>query len=204
MWYYIFALVTFEAFASVFSFTPQQVVKSAEGLLIIEKMILKKGGKIMGKQITPMAKARLRVKKDDPTVMSNRYIERLNYTRLSYYLVNCGFFTQWSSVDDRGADFIAIKYDSSAVYRIQLKSRATLDDKYKGKDLYMAFPLDSNSPEKDWVIVSYDDLENICGHYKSYVDKGSWSTGRVSKDCRKKLVKVSIIDPVSFSWFDGQ
>lgn len=108
MWYYIFALVTFEAFASVFSFTPQQVVKSAEGLLIIEKMILKKGGKIMGKQITPMAKARLRVKKDDLTVMSNRYIERLNYTRLSYYLVNCGFFTQWSSVDDRGADFIKV------------------------------------------------------------------------------------------------
>ena len=49
MWYYIFALVTFEAFASVFSFTPQQVVKSAEGLLIIEKMILKKGWKDYGK-----------------------------------------------------------------------------------------------------------------------------------------------------------
>lgn len=158
----------------------------------------------MRKQITPIAKTRLRIKKGDPTVMSNRYIERLNYMRLSYYLVNCGFFTQWSSVDDRGADFIAIKYDSSAVYRIQLKSRATLDDKYKGKDLYMAFPLDSNSPEKDWVIVSYDDLENICGHYKSYIGKGSWSTGRVSKDCRKKLAKASIIDPVSFSWFDGQ
>ena len=68
----------------------------------------------------------------------------------------------------------------------------------------MAFPLDSSSPEKDWVIVSYDDLENICGHYKSYIGKGSWSTGRVSKDCRKKLAKASIIDPVSFSWFDGQ
>lgn len=158
----------------------------------------------MDKKIFPISKSLLKAKKHDKKVMSSRYIERLNYVRLSYYLINCGYFTQWFTVDDRGADFIAIKHDSSVAYRIQLKSRMELNKKYKGKGLYIAFPLASVVPEKDWVIVNFDDLENIFGHEKSYLERGSLSHGSVPKKYRNQVIEASLISPVSFDWFDGQ
>lgn len=156
----------------------------------------------MDKEITPISRLLLRSKKKNKNMVGDNYIERLNYVRLSYYLINCGYFTQWLSIDDNGADFTAIKYDSSTIYKIQLKSRVTLNSKYEDKDLCIAFPLNSKKPEKDWVIVKYTDLKEIFGNQKSYVEKGSWSTPSVPKKYRQQVIAASLIAPVSFSWFD--
>ena len=57
-------------------------------------------------------------------------------TSTSDYRFNCIKLND----DWQGADFLAYHKDGSTTLKVQLKARAVINKKYRGKDLYLAFP----------------------------------------------------------------
>lgn len=154
-----------------------------------------------------------------------KLIEQINYSRLSNYLINCGYLPQWLNFDSEGADFVIFSYDQTKIYKIQLKSRVTLDREYYGKGLYIAFPQDETKPLSNWVIVDHDQMYDHWEKPKKYIEniinknqqideynqqlpqdgkkkhhqKPYWSTKKTTKEQWQDCVDWSIIPPDKFS-----
>ncbi|WP_341485478.1 hypothetical protein [Thioclava sp. GXIMD4215] len=71
--------------------------------------------------------------------LNSRQKETYNFHRTAARLVEYGYNSILLSDDWLGADFIAYHNDGQRFYRIQLKGRLTIDNKYVGRDLYIAF-----------------------------------------------------------------
>jgi hypothetical protein len=55
--------------------------------------------------------------------------------------------------DWQGADFLAYRINGTTTLKVQLKSRLTIQEKYSGKNIWMAFP------HKDhWYLIEHDQL----------------------------------------------
>lgn len=67
--------------------------------------------------------------------------ENFNYHKVASALADYGYDSMRLNNDWQGADFIAVKGDE--MIKVQLKSRFTLDAKYEGKDIYIAFVEDA-------------------------------------------------------------
>ena len=63
--------------------------------------------------------------------------ENYNYHKVASVLADYGYDSMRLNNDWQGADFIAVKGDD--MLKIQLKGRFTLDKKYIGKDIFIAF-----------------------------------------------------------------
>ena len=112
--------------------------------------------------------------------LNPRQKEQYNYHKVSALLADYGFVGILLSDDYNGADFLAMHKDGK-ILRVQLKSRVTIDTKYKGRDLYMAFPV-----EDSWCLISHDTLLTFPEIKKwltspSWLDSGSYSAPSVSK-----------------------
>ena len=70
--------------------------------------------------------------------LNARQKETYNFHKVAARLADYGYNSILLSDDWLGADFIAYHYDGS-FYRVQLKGRMTIDEKYIGKGLYIAF-----------------------------------------------------------------
>ena len=70
--------------------------------------------------------------------LNGKQKENFNFAKLSAVLADHGYVTLRLSDDWKGADLIAVHHDGSDV-RVQLKGRLTVDKKYLGKRLYIAF-----------------------------------------------------------------
>lgn len=68
-----------------------------------------------------------------------RQKELHNFHKIAARLADYGYHSMWLSDDWQGADFIACHIDGETVLRVQLKARLTLDKKYLGKGLHIAF-----------------------------------------------------------------
>ena len=53
--------------------------------------------------------------------------------------------------------------------RVQLKSRLTIDQKYEGKNLHMAFPINGG-----WCLIDHDLLVKLAGENANWLNTGSW------------------------------
>lgn len=100
-------------------------------------------------------------KKVDYQELNARQKEAYNFANLSALLASYGLFAIRLSDDWKGADLIAQHRDG--FLKIQLKSRLWVDSKYKGKELWMAFPLNISGR---WLVYPHDDflrwsLENL-------------------------------------------
>tara|TARA_R110002012_G_scaffold219568_4_gene391035 strand:- start:10524 stop:10958 length:435 start_codon:yes stop_codon:yes gene_type:complete len=71
--------------------------------------------------------------------LNSRQKETYNFHRVAGRLAEYGYNSILLSDDWLGADFIAYHNDGERFYRVQLKGRMTIDDKYTGKSLYIAF-----------------------------------------------------------------
>lgn len=71
--------------------------------------------------------------------LNARQKENYNFQKVSAVLADYGFVTLRLSDDWQGADFIAQHVDGETFIKIQLKGRLTFEEKYCGKDLYIAF-----------------------------------------------------------------
>lgn len=81
----------------------------------------------------------LALRKVDYGKLNSRQKETYNFHRVAGRLAEYGYNSILLSDDWLGADFIAYHNDGERFYRVQLKGRMTIDNKYVGKGLYIAF-----------------------------------------------------------------
>jgi hypothetical protein len=126
---------------------------------------------------------------------SSKYVEYSNYVKLAAQLVDYGFQSSWLSVDDNGADFIAVHILTCEVIRVQIKSRISIDKKYESKNLFIAFPKIEKEFDKNWVIVPHDVLKDVFTTDINYLKNGGKSSRSVPKKIWEEVKKLSIIEP---------
>lgn len=97
--------------------------------------------------------------------------EHYNFHKVASLLADYGFNSIKLSDDWQGADFIACHNDGMTTLKVQLKSRPTIDKKYIGKDIAIAFPLSGN-----WYLVAHDELLDIVGQHTNWLNTESWKT----------------------------
>lgn len=71
--------------------------------------------------------------------LNSRQIENYNFHKVAARLADYGFNSLRLTDDWQGADFIACHIDGETFLKVQLKGRLTLDQKYMGKDIQIAF-----------------------------------------------------------------
>ena len=71
--------------------------------------------------------------------LNSRQKENHNFHKVAAALAEYGFNSLRLTDDWRGADFIAVHNDGEEMLKIQLKGRFTIDKKYIGKNIYIAF-----------------------------------------------------------------
>ena len=91
--------------------------------------------------------------------------ENFNYHKVAAALADYGYDSMRLNNDWQGADFIAVKNDE--MLKVQLKGRFTVDKKYIGKDIYVAFI------END-IIKIYEHDKAIKMLPKNILDSSSW------------------------------
>jgi hypothetical protein len=95
--------------------------------------------------------------------------ENYNYQKLSALLADYGFVTMRLSDDWNGADLIAQHINGETFLKIQLKSRLTFCQKYKGKNIYVAFRL-----KKDWYLYHHDEMLEKIDQIVKFTFTASW------------------------------
>lgn len=96
--------------------------------------------------------------------------ETYNFQKLASVLADYGFNCIKLSDDWNGADFLALHKDGELTLKVQLKARLTIDKKYTGKDLHIAFP-----ENKVWYLVLHDQLIHIVGETTDWLNSKSWT-----------------------------
>lgn len=133
------------------------------------------------------------------TKNATQMLESMRLHIIRAYLNACNVNTFEGDVDGGACDFIAELSDH--LYKIQLKSRPTVDQKYLGKDIYMMFPLDARDRMTDetYVIVPHDALwETVWGQWGLSVKDGTgYDKPVTTNEQRTDLIRMSIIEPVS-------
>lgn len=103
--------------------------------------------------------------------------ELFNFQKIAATLADCGFNCIKLADDWQGADFLAYKMNGTATLKVQLKSRITIQRKYHGKDIWMAFP-----HQGFWYLIEHERLiEKIAKHTDwlksdSWINKGGYSS----------------------------
>ena len=84
--------------------------------------------------------------------------ELFNFQKIAARLADYGFNCIKLADDWKGADFLAYHIDGTTTLKVQLKSRVTIKHKYRGKDIWIAFPHKS-----DWYLIQHDRLVEKVG-----------------------------------------
>jgi len=92
----------------------------------------------------------MKLKRISPSDLTPKQKEAYHFQKVSAILADYGYQTIKLSDDWCGADFIAQHLDGS-VYKVQLKGRLTVDQKYENKDLLICFPY-----KEVWYIYPHD------------------------------------------------
>lgn len=125
--------------------------------------------------------------------LNGRQKENFNFQKISAVLADYGFVTMRLSDDWAGADFIALHVDGVTTLRVQLKSRLTINRKYEGKGLSIAFPV-----QDKWYLGPHDELRDLIlkstsvGDTESWVTHGGYSMGRLSSALSERLEQYQI------------
>ncbi|HEV3437833.1 MAG TPA: hypothetical protein VG122_10765 [Gemmata sp.] len=102
--------------------------------------------------------------------LNPRQKENFNFQKISAILADFGFVTLRLSDDWQGADFIALHIDGVTVARVQLKSRLTFNENYRGKGLWIAF-----SDRESWYLYPHDEFLDQLLDIKTIGSSSSWS-----------------------------
>lgn len=103
--------------------------------------------------------------------------EIYNFQKIAAALADYGFNCIKLQDDWLGADFLAYHKDGSQTLRVQLKGRVTIDKKYQGRDLYIAFPF-ADDGRRVWYLVLHDELVRHIGKHTNWLNTSSWKGGR--------------------------
>jgi hypothetical protein len=101
--------------------------------------------------------------------LNSKQKEIYNFQKVAAKLADYGYNCIKLADDWQGADFLAYHKDGQETLKVQLKGRLLADQKYVGKDLYMAFPLNG-----DWYLVPHDDIVEHFRNSTNYLESPSW------------------------------
>ncbi len=87
--------------------------------------------------------------------LNSRQKENYNFQKVAAALADYGFNCMWLNDDWQGADFIACHIYGAMFLKVQLKGRLTIDKKYYGKDIYIAFP----KCKCKWYLYPHDEIQ---------------------------------------------
>ena len=104
--------------------------------------------------------------------LNSRQKEIFNFQKVAGVLADYGFNCIKLADDWQGADFLAYHKDGEETLRVQLKGRLTIDKKYQGKNLFMAFPLSGK-----WCLIEHDLLIKLVGKTTNWLQTESWLVG---------------------------
>ncbi|QMV20203.1 hypothetical protein GOB94_03645 [Granulicella sp. 5B5] len=102
--------------------------------------------------------------------LNGKQKELFNFQKIAATFADYGFNCIKLADDWHGADFLAYNAGDISTLKVQLKSRLTIDKKYIGKDLWIAFP----HKNKDWYVVEHDTLIKKVGDCTQWLDSDSW------------------------------
>jgi len=120
--------------------------------------------------------------------------EVYNFQKIASILADYGFNSIKLADDWQGADFLAYHKDGERTLKVQLKGRLTVAKKYRGKDLYMAFPIDG-----DWYLIPHDDLLEIVFAKTKWAQTESWTAGGVYSASRPSKEVVEALSAFKLS-----
>ena len=81
-------------------------------------------------------------------------------------------FNAFLPVYDSGVDFILYREDDGTVRKVQLKGRWTIDQKYIGRDIWIAFPINSA-----WHLMPHDEMVALAKADGKALESISWIKG---------------------------
>lgn len=119
--------------------------------------------------------------------LNSRQREIYNFQKVASVLADYGFNCIKLADDWQGADFLAYHKDGNDSLKIQLKGRLTIDKKYQGKNLFMAFPVASA-----WCLIEHDLLVKFVGKNTNWLKSKSWLEGGAYSSAKpsQSLLKV--------------
>jgi hypothetical protein len=124
--------------------------------------------------------------------LNARQKENFNFQKVSAVLADYGFVTIRLSDDWQGADFIALHISGEDLH-VQLKSRLAFYDKYRKKNLYVAFGEDDA-----WYLYPHDELfdevlkTTKIGTTKSVREQGGYTFPHVPAALRSLMEQYRI------------
>lgn len=134
-----------------------------------------------------------------PNVVSGKTIEMVRMHVIRAYLNACGYNTFVPDIDSNSFDFGFIM--NGHTYRVQLKARMTVDEKYLHKNLYMMFPLKARKGmlKHNYVIVPHDELYSLVfGKWNLHNKKhNGYSKASLTDDQIKDVLPISVCDPMA-------
>ncbi len=116
-----------------------------------------------------MDESEMKLMRVDYADLSSKQKEVFNFQKVAGALADYGLNCIKLADDWQGADFLAYQKDGEQTLKVQLKARVTIDRKYLGKDLYMAFPHNGI-----WYLIHHDELVRIAGETTNWLRTPSW------------------------------
>ncbi len=120
--------------------------------------------------------------------LNSKQKENYNFLKISAVLADYGFMTMRLNDDWQGADFIAQHIDGATFLKVQLKGRLDFQQKYRGKDICVAFCSDGQ-----WYLYPHDELllrvlgDTNIGRTQSWLEEGGYSFPSLSDKMLKLL-----------------
>jgi hypothetical protein len=122
--------------------------------------------------------------------LNSRQREIFNFQKVAAILADYGFNCIKLADDWQGADFLAYHIDGNNTLRVQLKGRLSIDRKYVGKNLFMAFP-----SKNSWYLVEHDRLVELVSAHANWLNTTSWiDKGIYNSDAPNRLLMNALED----------
>ena len=125
--------------------------------------------------------------------LNSRQQENFNFHKVAAHLADFGFNCLRLTDDWQGADFIACHIDGATFLKVQLKGRLTVEQKYSGKDIYVAF-----HDAETWYLYPHDELRDrllesgLMTGSVSWDQRGGYSWPRLSNQLREVVAKYAV------------
>lgn len=102
-------------------------------------------------------------------------------------------FNAFLPVYDGGVDFILYRESDGVVRKVQLKGRWTIDRKYVGRDIWIAFPIGS-----DWYLMPHDQMV-VSAEADGTTTTASWVEGGAYSRPRPSKTVIAACQPYRFA-----